>query len=93
MTDLITRLRSRLWPHQGDVNHWKLRDEAADEIERLRALADDRLAQMQADRAAFLRLRAAAQQARAALDDFRCGRLGYLDTWAAALRALDEALK
>ena len=39
------------------------------------------------------RLRAAAQQARAALEDYRCGRLVYVTTWQDALRALDEALK
>lgn len=41
MTDITERLRSRQWPHQGDAKHWALRDEAADELDRLRAeLAD-----------------------------------------------------
>jgi len=35
MTDITARLRSRLWQQQGDTKHWLLRDEAADEIERL----------------------------------------------------------
>jgi hypothetical protein len=39
MTDITERLRSRQWQHQGDAKHWALRDEAADEIDRLR---DDR---------------------------------------------------
>ncbi len=37
MTDIVKRLSSRHWQYQGDATHWALRDEAADEIERLRA--------------------------------------------------------
>ncbi len=37
MTDITKRLRSRYWEHQGDAMHWALRDEAAEEIDRLRA--------------------------------------------------------
>jgi hypothetical protein len=41
VSDITERLRSRHWPHQGDAMHWSLRDEAADEIDRLRAALRD----------------------------------------------------